>query len=238
MDTASPQAYARVGGWLYLVLIGVGVFAEAYVMQGNLVVSTDATATAHRIMAHESLFRMAWIGQMVMSICDIALALIFYVLLRPVNKYIALLAAFFNLVSNAIEFGIKGLTQFTVLLLLGGADYLKVFDQHQLQALALLSLKLRDTGYGVSLVFFAVHLLLLGYLIFKSGYFPKTLGVLLIIGSVCYLTNSFVLFLAPRYADLTFPVLVPAGLSELALCLWLIVKGVNVSKWEAVRQEP
>jgi uncharacterized protein DUF4386 len=229
---SSPQVYARVGGALYLILIAVGIFAEAFVMQSNLIVSANAAATAHNIMTHESLWRIAWVGEMIMSVCAVALAMIFYVLLRPVNRSIALLAAFFNLVSIAMEFGIKGISHFAVLLLLGGADYLKAFDQHQLQALALLTLKLRDYGYGISLVFFAFFLLLLGYLIFRSGYLPKILGVLLTIGSLCYLTNSLVLFLAPKYAAMIFPILIPGGVSELALSLWLIVKGVNVPKWE------
>jgi hypothetical protein len=227
----SPQTYARIGGVLYLLIIVVGGFTEGFV-RSSLVVSGDAAATARNIMASESLWRITFAGQLAMYVCAVALVLILYTLLRPVNANLALLAAFFNLVSIAIE-GINSLAHFAPLLLLGGGDYLKSFEPHQLQAMALLSLQLHEYGFGISLIFFSFTLLLLGYLIFRSGYFPKTLGILLTIGALCYLTNSFALFLAPALEALLFPgILVPAGIAELSLCLWLIVMGVNVPKWK------
>jgi hypothetical protein len=119
------------------------------------------------------------------------------------------------------------------LFLLGDADYLKSFDSHQLQALSYLSIKAHGYGFGIGLIFFGFECLVLGYLIFKSGYLPKTIGILMQIAGVCYLVNSFSLLLAPRFADLIFPaVLIPSFIGELSLCLWLLVKGVNVSKWK------
>ncbi len=226
IDT-SPQVYARTGGWLYLIVIVTGIFAEGFV-RANLIMSGDATVTATNIMTHESLWRIGFAADLIAVVCYVAVALILYVLLRPVNRSLALLAAFFSLVGCAI-LGINGLGHFAASILLGGADYLKAFDPHQLQALALLSLKLHSYGYVISIVFFGFYCLLLGYLIFRSGYLPKFLGVLLAIGGLCYLINSFAAFLAPAFAASIL--LVPGGVAELSLCLWLIVMGVNVPKW-------
>lgn len=183
-------------------------------------------------MASESLWRIAFVGEMTVYVCAVPLVMIFYVLLSPVNRNIALLAAFFNLVSIAIE-GINALSHFAPLLILGGADYLKVFDLRQLQALALLFLNLHAYGFAISLTIFSFVLLLEGYLIFNSGYFPKTIGVLVAIAGLCYLTDSLALFIAPAFQAKIFPtVLVPSFIGELSLCLWLIVMGVNVPKWK------
>ena len=226
----SPQVYARIGGWLYLIIIVAGIFAELFV-RDKLIVSGDATATANNIMASELLFRISVAVEQIWLVCAVALTLILYVLLRPVSNNLALLAAFFNLVSIAVE-GVSTVSLFAVLFLFGGAGYLKAFEPNQLHALAYLALKLYDYGFGTSLVFFGCCLFLSGYLIFRSGYFPKTLGVLLIIASLSYLTNSFALFLAPKFAGTIFPILVLAFIGEVSFSLWLIVKGVNVSKWE------
>jgi len=227
----SPQVYARVGGWLYLITIGAGVFAEFFV-RSKLIVSGDAAATAHNIMASESLWRLGLAGDLIGTACYVAITLILYVLLRPVNRNLSLLAAFFSLVGCAIG-GAIALGHLAPVFLLGGADYLKAFDPHQLQALALLFLKLHGYGEDVSIVFFGLYCTLLGYLIFKSGYFPKVLGVLLAIGGLCYLINSFADFMSPAFsAMIPVYILLPPGIAELSLCLWLIVMGVNVPKWE------
>ncbi|MBI1807157.1 MAG: DUF4386 domain-containing protein [Ignavibacteria bacterium] len=166
------------------------------------------------------------------------LMLIFYVLLRPVNKNLALLAVLFNLVQTAVLVANK-LNLLQALFLLGNADYLKALEPHQLHALAYLPLKLHDYGFGIGLIFFGFTCLVEGHLIFRSGYLPKTIGVLMQIAGLCYLTNSFALLLAPTFADMIFPaILVPAFIGELSLCLWLLVKGVNVSKWEKASVGP
>ena len=226
----SPQVYARVGGWLYLYIIVVGTLAEIFV-RGKLIVSGDPAATANHIIASESLWRVSAAGELTWLVCAIAVTVILYVLLRPVSNSLALLATFFNLVSIAVE-SVSTVCLFAALFLLGDASYLKVFEPNQLHTLAYLSLKLYDYGFGVCLVFFGCCLFLYGYLIFKSGYFPKTIGVLVILAALSYLINSFVLFLAPALADTIFPILVLAFIGETSLCLWLIVKGVNVPKWQ------
>ena len=227
----SPQIYARIGGVLYLIIIVVGIFGEAFV-RNRLVVSGDATATAERIRASEFLWRVGIAGELLLLICAVALALIFYVLLRPVSRNLALLAAFFNLVSIALE-AAASLHLLATLFPLGNASYLRVLDPKQLDALAYLSIKSHEYGFGVSLIFFGCVCLVLGYLIFRSGYLPKVLGVLMQIAGLSYLTNSFALILSPSLAHRLFPaILLPALVGEASLCLWLLAKGVNVSKWK------
>ena len=226
----SPQIYARIGGVLYLIIIVVGLFAEIFV-RSKLIVSGDTTSTANNIMASEQLWRIGFAGSLIMLVCAIPLALIIYVLLSPVSRNIALLAVFFNLVSIAVE-ALNNLNSFAALFPLGSSDYLKAFEPQQLHVLAYHSLRMHTSGYNISLIFFGMNCFFWGYLIFKSGYFPKILGVLLIICSVCYVTNSFAWFLAPKFAATLIPgILVPCLVAELSFCLWLIVKGVNVPKW-------
>jgi len=225
----SPQVYARIGGVLYLIIIVIGFCGEFFV-RDKLVVPGDVTATANNIMASESLWRLQIAGDLILLVCAVALTLILYVLLRPVNKNLALLAVFFNIVEFPIEAASK-LCLFAALFLSGNADYLKAFEPHQLHALVKVSLKLHDYGFGIDLVFFGFTCLVYGYLLFRSGYFPRTLGVLMAIAGLSYLANSFTLILAPAYAGTISLILVLALIGELSLCLWLMVKGVNVPKW-------
>jgi hypothetical protein len=227
----SPQAYARVGGLLYLYIIVAALFAEAYV-RGKLIVSTDAAATASNILAHETLFRIGSAGDLLNVTVDVAVALILYVLLNPVNRNLALLAAFMRIAADIIV-AIALLMEFVGLRIVTDASFLKGFDQQQLEALAMLMFKLHGSGYVISLVFFGFGLLVLGYLIFRSGYFPKLLGVLMAIAGFGYLINSFARLVAPPVADALFPwTLLPGFVAELAFCLWLLVKGVNMPKWK------
>ncbi len=226
----SPQTYARIGGVLYLIIIACGLFAEAFV-RDRLIVSADATATAKNILAHEWLFRIGIAADLTTFLFAVALTLILYVLLKPVNKNLALLMVFFNLVQDAIG-GINALNTYRPLQLLGGADYLKVFSPEQLQAMALLSLKAHAVGFGIALMFFGCSCLALGYLIFKSGFFPKLLGILMAVTGACYLIDSFAVILSPPVASMVFLVLMlPAFIGEVSFALWLTVKGVNVPQW-------
>jgi hypothetical protein len=226
----SPQIYARIGGGLYLIIIVIGLIGEAFV-RNRLIVSGDATATATNIMSHELLWRFHIATELFLLICAIALLLILFALLRPVNRDLASLAIFFNLVSIGIEADITlHLTE--ALFPLGNAGYLKAFAPEQLYALASLSLKSHGYGFSVSLLFFGCFCVIVGYLIFKSGYLPKTIGVLMQIAGVCYLIDSFALILSPALTNRLLPaILVPAFIGEASLCLWLLIKGVNVERW-------
>ncbi len=234
IDNTSQRKAARVAGVLYLTIIIAGIFAEFFVRQ-SLIVPGDAAATANNIMASEGLFRAGIAGDLIMIMCDVALALVFYVLLKPVSNALSLLAAFFRLGQAAI-LGINLLNLFFVLQLLSGADYLTVFGADQLDALVLLFLNGHSLGYSIGLVLFGLSLLVLGYLVFKSGYFPKILGVLLIVASLGYLIDSFASFLLPNYDDyeaiFALVVFLPAFIGELSMCLWLLIKGVKVQPRE------
>jgi hypothetical protein len=227
---ASPRALSRIGGALYLIIIVLGLFGEAFV-RSKIVVSGDAAATAANLRSMESLWRFGIAAEFVLLISTVALALIFFVLLRPVSRDLALLAVFFNLVSLAVE-AVSALNLVAALLPLGNAGYLTAFEPEQLYAMATLSVRSHSYGFGVALIFFGCECLVLGYLIFRSGYLPKAIGVLMQIAGLCYLTNSFALILAPTFANRIFPaILIPAFVGEASLCLWLLVKGVNVEKW-------
>ena len=230
------QTYARIAGVLLLLSIVAGGFGEMYV-PSQLIVSADASATARNITASGSLFRMGFAGYLVEAVCDIALTLIMYVLLRPVHKDLALLAAFFRLVSTAV-FAVAELFYFAATLVLGGADYLKTFSADQLNTLALLSLKLYGYGGGIFMVFYGVASIVLGYLMYRSGYLPKPLGALLVLGGIGFVTRNFVLVLAPAHASSAL--LLPTIIAMLLLALWLLVRGVDVPKWEekALRARP
>ncbi len=227
----SPRLYARIAGVLYLLIIVVGLFGEVFV-RDRLIVSGDAAATAANIRLMESLWRFHIAAELFLLICAVALLLILFVLLRPVSRDLALLAVFFNLVSIGVE---AATTMYLIVALfpLGNAGYLKAFAPEQLYAMASLSLRSHSYGFGVSLIFFGCFCLVVGYLIFRSGFFPKAIGVLMQITGVCYLMNSFTLILAPSFANRVFlAIMVPAFVGEASLCLWLLVKGVNVEKWK------
>ena len=227
---ASPRLLARIGGVLYLIIIVLGLFGQAAV-RDRIVVAGDAAATAANIRALESLWRFGIAAEFVLLTCAISLTLILFVLLRRVSSELALLAVFFNLVSLAVE-AAAALYLVAALFPLSNAGYLGAFQPEQLYAMASLSVQTHAYGFGVGLIFFGCECLLLGYLIFRSGFLPKAIGLLMQIAGLCYLTNSFALLLAPDFASRIFPaILVPAFVGEASLCLWLLVKGVNVEKW-------
>ncbi|HEY4943695.1 MAG TPA: DUF4386 domain-containing protein [Rhizomicrobium sp.] len=228
---AAIQTWARVAGFLFLLSFVAGGFGEAYV-PSLLIVATDAAATAHNIKAFDFLFRLSFAGYLVEAVCDIALALIFYELLKPAGRTLALLAAFFGLLSTAL-FAVTEIFYFAApKLILGGAGYLKTFSPEQLDTLALLSLKLFVYGSAMFTVFYGIGWILRGYLIFRSGYLPRLLGLLMMLGGLAFVARNFALVLAPQYPSANLLLaLFPGGL---LLAFWLLVRGVNVAKWEAL----
>jgi Domain of unknown function (DUF4386) len=229
-----PATLARVAGALYLYIFVAGLFAEAFV-RGRLVVPGDAAATAANVLANEALFRVGFTGELLHLVCDVAIAAILYVLFRPVDRTLALLAAFTRLAS-AVILAVASIGHFTALRLLSGAGYLEALDAGQRQALALTAIGLQADGYAICLLFFGVACLSLGWLILKSGLVPRAIGGLLAVGGACYFVNSVAGFLAPAVAVMLLPaILLPAAVAELALALWLVVKGVDAEKWRALQ---
>ena len=226
----SPQVYARIGGLAYLIIIVAGAMGEMFI-RNKLIVSGDASATTHNIAASPLLWRIGIAGDLAMHVCDLVVGIVYYHLFRRISKNLALLALLFGLIQTAVLVANK-LTLLVPILLLDNADYLKAFSPQQLQALTYLAIKTHGYGFGIGLIFFGFECLIDGYLIFKSGFLPKTLGVLILIAGLCYLLNSFALLLSPALADTLFPaVLLPPFIGESAMCLWLIFRGVNLVKW-------
>ena len=227
----SPQRYARIGGALYLAIIVLGAFAEGFVAN-KLVVAGDAATTAANILASPGLWRLSVAGDLIVVLCAVPLLWIEYLLLRPVSKQLVLLAVLFNLASLAVE-AVSKVFLLVVMPTLGSADYLKAFDPHQLQILANLALSSHDVAFNIALIFFGFTCIVNGYLIFRSGYLPKFVGVLMQIAGLCYLTACFAALFAPAFADLITPaILLPPLIGESSFCLWLLVKGVNIAKWK------
>jgi hypothetical protein len=231
LDAKSARLFARVGGVLYLVIIALGAAGEA-VVRGSIVAPGNATATAANLRSMEWLWRLGVAGEIVLLTCAVALALILYVLLRPVGRDLALLALLFNLVSIAIE-GVAAVSLASALLPMTSAAYASAFSPEQLDVMAMLSIRSHSTGFGIALIFFGVECVILGYLIFRSRYMPRVIGVLMQIAGVCYVINSFALLLSPPLSTRLFPaILIPSLIAELSLALWLLARGVGVDKWD------
>jgi len=224
----SLRKAAIVAGFGLLIMSILAAFANFYVLP-SLIVPGDAATTANNIMANELLFRIGICSFIIVIVLDVVVAWALYVLLKPVNKSLSLLAAWFRLVYATI-FGIALANLFNVLRLLSDADYLTVFEIDQLYAQVMLSLNAFSDGWQIGYVFFGLHLFVLGYLVFKSGYIPKILGVLLIIAGLGYLIDSYAIFLLPNY-EATIGYVTFVG--EVLFMLWLLFKGAKIPEMKS-----
>ena len=221
---ASPLFYTRLAGLLYLLVVPLGIFS-LYVSSG-LLVSGDPAATANNIMASESLFRLSIVSELLATVVMLFVVLTLYRLLKPVHKGMALIMVILVMVAVPIAM-LTTLNEFAVLQLLSGAEYLSIFTTEQLQALALLFLRLHSQGGSIAFIFWGLWLFPLGYLVFRSGFLPRILGVLLMMACFGYVIDSFATFLG-----YTVNVGMFAALGEVLFILWLLIKGVNVEQWE------
>lgn len=220
---AAVRLNARLAGILYLVVILGGTFAPFIVAPSSL--AGDPAAITGRILQSPAAYRFGGVVEIIVLACDVALAVIFYRLLRPVSRTLALIAAAFRLAYAAIN-GANVTLHFAPLLVLTG--------QPPQQSLAVTFTQLHLLGFDVALVFFGVHVAVLGYLIFRSSYLPRVLGLLLMLGGAAYLANSLFSLLAPgALAGRALILLAPAGVAEIAIALWLLVVGVDIKKWDS-----
>ena len=230
MKLNSLYKLSKYAGAGYLIIFATGIFSNFFVLE-SFTAAGDASQTAKNIIENETLFRVGFLSFFIMVIIDAALAWAFYILLKPANKNISLLAGWLRLINVSI-FGIALLYLLNVLQLLSGADYLNSLEASQLYALVLLNLESFNSAWLIGLVFFGLHLLVLGYLIHKSGYIPKFIGVLLIIAAVGYLIDSFANFLLPNYFEFenifALVVIIPGIIGELSFTFWLLIKGVRI----------
>jgi len=235
LNTNPIQKTARIAGFLYLLITVLSIPVH-FVIPSQLIVAGDAAVTANKIMASTGLFRMGVGAELVLLLCEVILSVLLYVLLKPVSRTLSLVAAASRLTMTIIH-GVNVLTHLIVLLLLSGAGYLAVFQPSQLQALSMVFLNAYDYGFTIGIVFLFLHALILGYLIFRSGYFPRILGVLFVVASLGYLIDSFSNVLIANYKTGPIYIALPIIVGEIAFPLWLLIKGVNVAQWEKRSQE-
>jgi hypothetical protein len=222
----SIQKTARVAGFLYLLLLPLGIFG--LILPSSLILPGDIARTINNIMASESLFRLGIMSALVTQLVNIFVVLALYKVLNPVDKNHAALMVVFSLLGVPIAM-LSELNKFAVLLVLNGSGYLTTFTADQVQALVSLFLDLHEYGINIAGIFWGLWLFPMGYLVFKSGFLPRILGILLMIGCFGYLFDSVTFFLFPNLgvtvAQFTF-------IGEILLPLWLLIKGVNVEVWE------
>jgi hypothetical protein len=231
VNDLSPSAYARIAAVLYLIITVAAIFAH-FVVPEQLIVPGDAAATAVNITNAESLFRVGLVGsELIILLSEIVLSVILYVLLKPVNKTLALITAVSRLVMTTIH-GLNLINYYFVLQLLNGSDFLTVFGQEQVNALVTLFLDAHNIGFTIGIAFLVPHVLILGYLIYQSGYFPKAIGILFIAAGFGYLFDTIGILLVPTYTTTPGLIAMIIAIAEIAFPIWLLFKGVNVEQWK------
>jgi Domain of unknown function (DUF4386) len=233
LDDLPKHTIARVAGLFYLIYIVT--FASSTSIQNKSVIWRNA-GTTDNVVASERLFRVGFTSELIAAMFFLLAAWALYVLLKPVNKNFALLFLLLNLAGVAVECG-NTLIHFAALLLAHGSDYSKAFTPAQMNALAMLFLKLSGSGDMITTLFYGLWLFPLGYLVIKSGFIPRFLGVLLVLDG-CSLMVCFVqLCLFPGHEKLTYPLYPIMFVAEFGLSLWLLVKGVKDQKFIPVESK-
>src|SRR6266852_3523475 len=222
---------ARVAGAVYLSMVVTAPFSLIYI-PSTLIVRGNATATANNILAHETLFRLGIVADLITSIIFICVVLALYRLLSGVNKTLASLMVALVLVSAAVGF-MNVLNNIAALTLFRGSDFLAVLDKPQRDALAMLFIRLHGQGNVINEIFWGLWLLPFGVLVMRSGFLPRILGVLLIVNCFAYVALSFTGLLLPQYYHVAFRIAFPALFGEVAIVLWLLIKGAKVQPLEA-----
>lgn len=222
----SQRKAARVAGVLYLLVIVFGVFAEM-VVRARIIVPGDAALTASNIMNSEWLFRIGFASDILMILSFLLLPLAFYVLFKPVGKRLATLVVILVSVSVPLML-VNMLIYVSPLVFLSGADYLAVFSAEQLNSLAMSSFDLYTSGVLLATLFHGLWLLPLGYLVYKSGYFPRLFGVLLMLACLGFVLETVQYFLAPGLDVITYPAYALEIVGEFTFCGWLLIKGAKV----------
>jgi len=220
-----PSPSPRVTGAIYLLYFLMAIIAVVLVR--GLVIAGDAASTAHNIVAHETLFRAGSAIGLIGTALYVAVTALFYGLFKPVNETLARLALLFSLVGCAMQ-GASNVLQLAALDVLGSGRYLNSFSVEQSQALAMLFLTLHAQSGYIEIMFFGLFDLVIGYLIVRSTFLPRFLGILMVLAGIGWLT-----FLSPAFASHAAPLIESLGfVAELCLMLWLIFMGVNVERWK------
>lgn len=224
-----PKRIARIAGVLYLVIAAAAIVAHMYV-PSNLIVDGDPALTAANIATSTALFRLGIAGELVVLLSEVVLSVLLYVLLKPVNGTISLLAMASRLVMTTIH-GLNLLNSYFVLMLISGTGPALVFESSQTSALVSLFLRAHDYGFTIGILFLTIHVFALSYLIVRSGFFPKVLGYLFLAAGLGYLIDSSALLLIPGYATTPIYLMLPITISEIAFPLWLVGRGLNIERF-------
>jgi len=222
---------ARIAGAIYLSMVVTGPFSLIYV-PSKLIVHGNAAATSDNILAHETMFRLSIMADLVGQVIFICLAIALYRLLSGVNKTWAGLMVAFVLVSAAVGF-VNTLNDIAALTLFRGADFLTVFDKPQRDALGMLFIRLHSQGIFIDEMFWGLWLFPFGLLVFRSGFLPRLIGGWLMINCFGYVALSFIALLFPPYYETAFGLAQPVLFGELAIMLWLLIKGAKVPSLRA-----
>lgn len=231
-ETFSPLALARTLGILSLIGIVAGGFDIGYV-HSTLIVDGDVSATVHNIRDHEVLFRLGFVAHLVVLLCNIPNEVIGFILFKRVNAVIAATSACCGLVGTAVE-GIDMLNAYVPLLFVANGDTFAALGHESLQTLSYTATQLQDAGLLIAFVFYGVDELLAGFLVFRSRFLPRILGILLGLAGFCYFTDGITKFLLPALHAHVLPYLLfPCLPGEGLFALWLATKGLDVAKWRA-----
>jgi hypothetical protein len=225
----NASGYARLTGVLLLLSLFAGFFGEMYVPM-KIVVPGDAAVTAQNLLAKNTFFRFGFAAYLIEAICDIALSWTLYVLLRPVQPELSLLAAFFGLVGTAV-FAAAEMFNFAAPLVLSNAAYLTSFSPEQRNAIALLAVRVYSLGAGAFMMLYGIPSIIRGYLIFRSDYLPRFIGILLMFAGACFVAKNVTVVLTPRYSPALL--LAPMFLAIVSMTVWFLTRGVDVEKWTA-----
>lgn len=212
-----------------MLMVILAPFSMIYVPT-TLIVPDNAATTAANIMTSQGLFRLGMASDLLVVLIEVALTALLYVLIKPVNKTLALVATFARLAMTILQ-AINLFNFFLVLLLLNGSNYIGAFTPTQINALVMLFLNAHESVVIIWGLLFSLHLLIFGYLTYQSGYLPKIIGILLIIVGLNYLISNFGTILLPQYKAL-FTSLAAISFIEVAFPLWLVIKGVNLAQWK------
>lgn len=230
MNSGTAQQYARWIGALYVISVVAGAFGESHV-PNMLLIANDVAGTAHRMASSVGIFRASFATYLIEATCDITLNVLLYALLRPVSRNLSLLGACFGLIGTAV-FAAGELLYFAAALPAVDADVARVISPEAKATLTYLCLTIYGYGFGIFAAFYGSAAAVRGYLILRSGYLPRALGAILILGGASFITENFLVVLAPRY-NLPY-VIAPMFLAMICLALWLLIKGVDRARWDAM----
>jgi hypothetical protein len=227
MTAPEAQRYARIAGILLVVSLFAGGFGESYV-PGKLLAATDLAETARRVAASIGLFRASFAAYLIEAACDLALTAMFYVLLRPVSQPLSVIALCFGLFSTG-TFAVGEIFYFAASLPFTDSDLIKVLSPEVRQTITYLCLTLYGYIFALFTGFYGVAVMLRGYLIYRSGYLPRALGALVMLGGAGFVAKNIVSVLAPQHDSMAF--VLPMLFAMLSMAVWLLAKGIDLAAW-------